>query len=51
MSFPLKGLSPAEVIEGYELACKKGLETLPGSNYCNLVLYILSTDCLDLKIQ
>lgn len=26
---PLQGLSPAEVIEGYEKACEKALEILP----------------------
>ena len=29
LSSSLKGLSPTEVIEGYEIACKKALEILP----------------------
>ena len=30
--FALQGLSPPEVIEGYEKACKKALEILPGTS-------------------
>ena len=32
----LQGLSPPEVIEGYEKACKKALDILPGKSLKNM---------------
>lgn len=48
------GLSPAEVIEGYQMASKKALEILPSKDAVEFLLgqlSILRTQCKDKKME